>query len=293
MSTDERKKILEDIEKTGYPLEIDVINRFMEAGWSVIPQYIYRDEHTGKLKSVDIVSFFGKEYKDEIPKIVLECKTSEKPWIFYSSPTISEEIKKISQENFDVKKWSEQGINLLYQNPTASILSSIFSKDIDWSEKIDSKQAVEIFNLSLKIHYNRVLSRAHSCHVAFRKHTKEDSPDDFHRAINQIIGTCSQIAEASPGTPLVQAIVLRGKMFEYIRTKRGAKLEPQNHILFSTLWFKPRKTKKFFPAEYSSLPIIVDVVRDTHFAEYLKLLKEDMDAISNLTEIINQVIKNE
>lgn len=293
MSAEERKKILEDIKKTGYPLEIDVINWLMEAGWSVIPQYIYRDKHTGKIKSVDIVSFFGKEYKEEIPKLVLECKTSEKPWVFYSSPTISVEMTKISQDSFDVDKWSKQGVNLLYLNPTASILSSLFSKDIDWDKKINSKQAEKIFDRSIKIHYNRVLSIAHSCHVPFRKHTKEDSPDDFHRAIYQIKGTCSQIAEANPMTPLLQAIVFRGKMFEYIRTKRGEKLEPRNHILFSTLWFKPHKTKKFRPPEHPSLPIIVDVVRDTHFAEYLKLLKEDIDAISDITEIINEVIKNE
>ena len=56
MSTDEERRILDDIKKTGYPFEIDVARVLMEKGWAVFPQWVYPDRRTKKIRTIDMLA---------------------------------------------------------------------------------------------------------------------------------------------------------------------------------------------------------------------------------------------
>lgn len=89
MSTEEERRILDDIKKTGYPLEVDVARLLMEKGWGVFPQWVYSDERTKKIRTIDMLVMpfvteptilLNQSNIYRWPIIILECKKSKKPW---------------------------------------------------------------------------------------------------------------------------------------------------------------------------------------------------------------------
>jgi hypothetical protein len=63
MSSEEEKRILKDIEKSGYPLEVDVIEQFMKKYWSVFPQYPYFDKQKERMRAIDMVAYYPAEMR--------------------------------------------------------------------------------------------------------------------------------------------------------------------------------------------------------------------------------------
>jgi hypothetical protein len=288
----EMNKILQDIAKTGYPLEIDVIDSLMKKGWSVVPQFIYHDQVTNAIRTIDCVSYPGREIGETLA-MALECKTSKKPWVFYASPLSSGSVS-TSLSAFDLRQIEcSPGQNVLYSSSIFSLLSPLFSDDAKWWNKLDSEQRHGIEQAVCSIHHfhESKIHLAHSCYVAFRGEEREDKPDDFQRAVHQIKGACFQITQNYPSVPLIKTIVHRGKMFEYLKTESEPRLEPLNHLFFSTFWFQPHFSGKYMPPEYSYSPMIIDVVQDAYFSNYLDLLHPDIDAVRILVELIKEINK--
>ena len=92
LSSDEIRKIKEDVEKSGFPLEVEVHEILRKFDWRVLHQQLFLDKDTEKERSIDIVAF----YADHSPlgaytlfhmSLIIECKRSVKhPWIFYTVP---------------------------------------------------------------------------------------------------------------------------------------------------------------------------------------------------------------
>lgn len=88
---DKIEKIKEDIEKSGLPLEIDVNYILGKKGWNVSNQHYYLDQVEKKPRYTDIVATKLVEIKsrklDRLNfTLVIECKRSLKPWVFYTVP---------------------------------------------------------------------------------------------------------------------------------------------------------------------------------------------------------------
>lgn len=278
MSTEEERNILDDMEKTGFPLEVDVTNWLMEKGWSVFPQYTYFDEHTKKIRAIDVLAFYlrkGLRLTDS-PRLIVECKKSEKPWIFHCTRRFQ-----------DLAQPSQKGMDVLAFTSISYTLLSLFQLHTEINESLIEP----IIARAAKIHFfNRDLPRAYSCHVAFRGQ-KNYSPDDFHKAIYQIRGTCLHLAKGVPKWPILATIVLRGKLFEYTRGSTREELKPRKHILFSTLGLIPQGEVE--PSQYSFPPAIIDVVTDTYFSDYLKLLEKDFEGLRRVYKILKEGIGHE
>ena len=56
MSTDNERKILNDLDLSGFTLEIDILNCLIKKGWFAYSQYGYVDKQTNKIRTVDIAS---------------------------------------------------------------------------------------------------------------------------------------------------------------------------------------------------------------------------------------------
>lgn len=105
MSTDERESILKEMVTHGFPLEIEVTSLMSKRGWNVINQAYYKDEDTGKMRTVDlwaILSCHPKTGRHDLVHIslIIECKKSVKPWVFYTR-------KKEMYDRLSVNHWSE------------------------------------------------------------------------------------------------------------------------------------------------------------------------------------------
>ena len=89
MSEEEIKNILKDIEEQGFPLEVKTSEVLETHDWKVTNQVAYLDSEEKKYRTVDIVA--EKNILLKPPKLrfdvylVIECKKSSEPWVFYAS----------------------------------------------------------------------------------------------------------------------------------------------------------------------------------------------------------------
>jgi len=77
-------RILEKLEEHGFPFEVELSEFLRQKGWIVKNQSLYIDGETGKYRTVDMVA--SKLIRSEPPidvVLIIECKKSEKPWLFY------------------------------------------------------------------------------------------------------------------------------------------------------------------------------------------------------------------
>jgi hypothetical protein len=102
MNMSEKRKTTEDhiidqIQRTGYPLEIEVSDLMERAGWIIFNNQPYLDEDEGKTREIDIYAIHETEADQFVtePKprifvgtdIVIECKKSTThAWIFFTRP---------------------------------------------------------------------------------------------------------------------------------------------------------------------------------------------------------------
>ena len=89
MSEDEKEKILKDIEEQGFPLEVETSQILESHKWEITNQMAYLDLEKRKHRTVDIVAnknllLRPGELGFDL-NLVIECKKSSKPWVFYAS----------------------------------------------------------------------------------------------------------------------------------------------------------------------------------------------------------------
>lgn len=90
---DEKKKIIEEIDKTGFPLELRVSKFLQDEGYYVANNLYFIDQDEGKGREVDMRALKNYEFysgrKNYFIRhlLLIECKKSaEKPWIIFTSP---------------------------------------------------------------------------------------------------------------------------------------------------------------------------------------------------------------
>lgn len=90
LTTDRHISMLEDkvrkwLEATGFPLEMAAANAFRSAGFQVRQSVIYIDPETDKGREIDIIAFDPDLIGAIGISFVLECKSSSKPWVVFTS----------------------------------------------------------------------------------------------------------------------------------------------------------------------------------------------------------------
>jgi hypothetical protein len=94
------KKILEWIQKQGYPLEMKVADLFKRSGFSVIQSDYYKDIDTGISREIDIIAYIQKVIDNHLIRIefIIECKTShDKPFVLFTSNTRFPGVSRVAQ----------------------------------------------------------------------------------------------------------------------------------------------------------------------------------------------------
>lgn len=86
---EEIKKMKSDIERSGFPLEILISSILIKNGWNVVNQQYYFDDAEKKSRTIDIVSHKAEfrtigDYDRVKFSLVLDCKKSTTPWVFYT-----------------------------------------------------------------------------------------------------------------------------------------------------------------------------------------------------------------
>jgi hypothetical protein len=275
MSTDEENRLLKQIEMTGYPVEVDVTDYLIQKKWSVSPQYPFLDE--GKLRSVDLIAspdFLGTMFDvsgSRSPLMILECKKSKNPWVFYCTRV---EPFKTGFDDLRVRSRQQQFDSLLQQ-----------SRDYLRFKRNKIAPPEKLVRKIFKMHLlDGSVPMANSGHV-IHAHSHEgdlDAPDDLRNAIYQLSGAYWALPRDRRNRAVFLTIVLKGQLWQFSRINGESKVSPKEHMLYNTSLIGQRGPHKH---QYTSPPCIIDVVVDSYFPKYLGLLHEDMLICKELWEM--------
>ena len=106
MTKDEIDFIKKEIERSGFPLEIEVSSILKEDGWEVLPSSIYFDEDEKSWREIDIKAYKSADSSSQNESIkpyrltlalIIECKKSEKfAWVFFPQPRSKEDLSRVT-----------------------------------------------------------------------------------------------------------------------------------------------------------------------------------------------------
>lgn len=262
------KHLLEEIEKTGYPLEIEISSILDENNWFVLNQDYYRDEEQDKERTIDLFAVNVESYAGRMDEykpfalstdMVIECKKSNThAWIFFTIPEIYRTPYFTGQtfeflDAFADAKYSVleeilpsfrdmRGESFLHYDKFQRI--AVTSHEIRLDKKIAQKGRNEIFESR-----NQIVKCISYHFGGLRKHVKAGSPSKLIRFFFPVI-------------------VFEGRMYECIVEKGKLNLMEKNHILFRT-HYRPKYHAS--PLSYG-----IDVVKREYFRTFLKDIKADI-----------------
>lgn len=274
--------LTEELERTGYPLEIEVAS-LLDKKYIVDNNAYFLDWEENKAREIDISAFPKRNYPEEgkkikpfglVHRLVIECKRSNThAWIFLTRPskTLWFEGQCISFANIATK------------NAWICFLPTIL-EECDWKLHYDSfkrlasvyseikyqgqgSQKSEIFEAK-----NQIVKFIDYSIVQFLKRLENTG---FDPSTNHLIWLYHPV------------IVFDGKMYEAIIENGSIKLFARKHLLLST-YYSPSYVKDFPDTESPELPYLIDVVRKDYFTSFLNILEEEY---SKLWECISKNIK--
>lgn len=261
------QKLLSEINKSGFPLELSVIEQLRDAATLVFPNLSFTDEND-RPHEIDALAFLDKEEleKDEWPygpiglNLVVECKTSkDKPWVFFEEPFdpmtllggLVSHLKCVT--DIELKK-----LNLLLVGCNNSALSGH--------------------------HYSEPsIPVARTYFEAFGK----DAGKDIHQAVVSVwhaIDFYERFFEES-GSKRLQTtkkkrtsfvhgtIVLKGKLIVASRQGDTYRLNEEPHVMLRTI---DCLTNRNLPLFHFNRETIIDVVREDYLEEYLSHCQNDL-----------------
>jgi len=85
----EDERIIDYLEKSGYPLEINATLTLESNGWNVINQSGYLDIESNKWRTIDVIAtknvplLDSSVYERLHVSLIIECKKTDKPWVFW------------------------------------------------------------------------------------------------------------------------------------------------------------------------------------------------------------------
>lgn len=248
---DEKKKILRNLEKTGFPTEIKATKILSLKGeidlskpyWTVVNQQSYYDDSEGKIRTIDILAerlpsisqrMKREEYK--VCRLYIECKKSDKEkWIFYvraSGPYyLMPGIIETRRTNEDRK----------YLKDTYNPFDFI---------PVSYKASNPYIGLSYQI--------------AFR------GKDTFYEAQMQALKSLfySERTIPAPNFFFIPIVLFDGEMYKYDISGEEEILERISYL---------RYVSQGIPE--SPVPVYVDVVDINAFSKYLKIIEDEFDML--------------
>jgi len=249
------EKIIKDIEKSGYPLEIYTTSMLETKNWCVINQDGYLDVEEGKWRTVDISAF----KRIEIPSspvyrvlhltLIIECKNSEKPWVFWTRDKEGQRLFELLLAFAMIKLESRPLLHPLRVEKMARCLHYYFPQ----------------FNKVAFIFYE-----------AFKNGKKEDIFEAKNQVIKaltykrrEISETISKLAFNNIILIFYPLIIFDGPLYELELVNEKPKLNPSQYIQYFTSHGFPEPEM-----------FIIDVVRKDYLHEYLEILENEIKRLT-------------
>lgn len=256
----------EQIEKTGYPLEIE-ISSILDSKWEVVNTESYFDTDEKKMRDIDIRA--DKPVIQELMplfldvKLVVECKRDRDfAWVFFTRPLKFDWIGDIDGQYLDE-------LQVLTKSSETTQIKDIILGKAAYHYKDMNKVAVCYDEFHLQGKKNSFAQKKKEIFEAQNQLKKYISYTNEHEMKAQYPGLYRLIM-------YFPCIVFDGQMFEAIVEGTRIRLKRANHILLTT----QNRTS------YSNWEqgFLIDVVQKTHFGRYLRIVNRDFLSLKKLVK---------
>jgi len=251
-------KVKKDIQKSGFPLEIEVTSVLKSFGWEVVNQGFYLDELENKPRTIDMLATkfpkttATKYFTNANVHLIIECKKSEKPWLFYT--TVSKSIPKII-EVLRVKGYT--------------VTSELSRKEYKSSKEFFK----EIVNLFSKSHYFSQGSNR-ECVIPYDPF-KEGKGQQIVTAINQVIKSAKYqlklLSEAYSKINLHPLIIIY-PLVVFEGTLLECRLEKTDFEIMEAKYVR-------YVMQEHPISHIVEIISKDFLEDYLRMLDDEIEII--------------
>jgi hypothetical protein len=268
MDDEFRQSIHNQIKKSGFPLELYVIDSLREKELVVYPNLSFADSNN-QVHEIDALAMLDSEKPSSWPygaiglTLIVECKKAkEKPWVFFQDFSTS---------------FQYFGLGV---SDKAKIVSDLTVKE-SWPILVGSRNTT--FN---QHHYNSPLPIARTYLEAFKN---PDQPSDIYKAIksiwyamtfwhNTLEHTRSSIETGKQRTLMCHGlIVVDGKLIIAQRQQEDDyEVSEVDHVLVRTIDCLTKPSNPPFPLENE---IVIDVITKQHLDSYIELCRKDLKAL--------------
>lgn len=233
--------IIKDINKTGYPTEMKVVNMFQKRKWNCSENQYFIDQDENKGREIDLKAHTNNYYEESGPiccwsMLSVEIKKSEKPWVIFTT----------NRRDTDTGGY---GLLNHRNNINSSNLSykDIMRKYPGKSTRIGRNEYVALAKDGHPQIYNAILSAVKS---AIEDHRlAEDHKEAYSDSSFDIVFY----------TPVV---VLSGKLFQaYLNPDNVIEISPSNHIVYNLNYSSPSYNRKSY---------LVDIVTVEGLENYIR-----------------------
>jgi len=254
--------IIEDIQKTGYPTEITAASIMQANGWSVVHNPSFWDQEEQKSREIDIQAYrqWPTQSKNWTMGVYLiaECKKSEKPWVFFTK-----------DEKYEHSRLG----SLIYSRIKGTPLFTSYDQE---SALIPDK------DLLSSHHYFRFERQARTFYEPLKNQDKAAHSAMIYSAVMSAIkATLFRWADASYEKWIgiyYPVIILAGDLFEArIGPGKTISLAKTNHVQLSFHYMQPDPR---INSKLSHRQFTIDVVREDHLAQFLKLVEDEHQVIA-------------
>ncbi len=271
---DEKEKTLDDyylneIRKSGYPLEIRVSNLLDNRGYVVFNTQYYFDEEAKQGRDIDIYAIpkdcYSKEDKLAPFKVrselAIECKKSETyAWFFYTRPRIPmSSIYIRGQYRTTVPQpetYSAQSFQALFENELLELHYDNFERVAIAYDEIKKRKNEKKKNEGESKGRKEIFEAVNQL-VKFTCY-------EIHQTFNRIEKFKKSTAHSEYLIFFFPIIVFDGDLFEVSFSSGEPRLDRRNHILLTTHYRCP------YCQEVESYTL--DIVNTSYFDDFLKIM---------------------
>ncbi len=266
------EKILEELQKTGYPTEIMAAATLQRLEWDVTHNPSYLDETEGISREFDIwakrqwdAQTEGKVFPISVDLIMACKKSADAPWVFFmtpSGPCDGRLIKTVSDT-----------ADLFWTPNTPGVPVLHCSEPMDFHHYFRDKA-----------------QRARTYHEAFKGRAKSG---DRAISIYSAVMSCTKAvlfrrrirSRHTSATIFYPVVVYSGELFEaHVESADQITLKSADHIQLSHHYTQPTERVPWWEVEHE---FIVDVVRDTYLEQFLRIIeREQYTLVSHLEKAI-------
>lgn len=244
-------RVLKDIEKTGFPLELRVSNRFIEAGYYVQHSVYYVDRDEQKGREIEIIAHSVPKPRTSPPAFirmvcVAECKkATQHPWVIFTSPKTT------------------------YDEAGPRRQSTGLTDTIKWTNEIVS--SVTVYH-----QFWLMPRRGRSFHEAFRSSEDRRESSSIFKAVTTVVkATLSQIGDAN--VPDLGDVRLFQPIVVFEGTVLEAYLDGNEEVVLERPKWVP-VSFAYQSAAYPDSRLTVVVVTEQALPELLKHLEDTLQA---------------